>query len=169
MPSIQWKQKRNRAAGFTFNPRAALGNGTKKKNQSNKRTDVSLDLTGGVGADVDDLALGSVDLVLVGGRQLGLHHDGVLRPGLERQDEVARLDLARVTLGGAARRVHVGDHPAVGAAGVLAVELGHVLEGSEIEEEETSSCGLDVLEFIVQWNPQKDDASSRIFWDIPLI
>lgn len=41
----------------------------------------SVSLTGGVGPDVNDLAFGSVDLMLVGRRELGLDHDGVLRPG----------------------------------------------------------------------------------------
>ena len=79
-------------------------------------------LTGGVGAHVDDGALGAAHLVVVGGRQLRLDHDGVLRPGLEREEEVARLAGGR----GALRRLHVGDHPAVGAARVLPVKLGHV-------------------------------------------
>lgn len=90
-------------------------------------------LTGGVGADVDDVALGPVHLVLVGRRQLGLHHDGVLRPRLERQDEVTRFDLLLLTLGGSPGRVHICYHPAVGAAGVLPVKLGHILERSLVE------------------------------------
>ena len=85
-------------------------------------------LTGGVGAHVDDLALGAVNLVLVGSRQLGLDHDGVLRPGLQGADQVTRLLLLPV-LGGARGRVHVRDHPAVGAASVLPVKLSHVGKG----------------------------------------
>lgn len=44
-------------------------------------------LTGGIGADVDDFALGPVDLVFVWGGELGLDHDGVLCPGLQSQDQ----------------------------------------------------------------------------------
>lgn len=99
-----------------------------------KKGGVKRSLTGGVGADVDDVALGPVHLVLVGRRQLGLHHDGVLRPRLERQDEVTRFDLLLVALGGSPRRIHICYHPAVGAAGVLPVKLGHIPERSLVEE-----------------------------------
>lgn len=64
--------------------------------------------------------------MLVGRRELRFHHDGVLRPRLQRQDEMTRLDLLFVP----ARRVDVGDHPAVGAAGVLPVKLCYVLKRS---------------------------------------
>lgn len=91
-------------------------------------------LTGSVGADVDDVALGPVHLVLVRRGQLGLHHDGVLRPWLEWQDEVTRFELLLLAVAGSPRRVHICDHPAVGAAGVLPVKLRHILEGSFEEE-----------------------------------
>lgn len=84
-------------------------------------------LTGGVSADVDDLALGPVHLVLVGRRQLSFDHDGVLGPGLQRPDQVAGVLGLLAVVGGPGRRLHVGDPPAVGAARVLPVELGHVL------------------------------------------
>lgn len=87
-------------------------------------------LTGCVGADVDDVALGPVHLVLVRRRQLGLHHDGVLRPRLERQDEVTRFHLLLLAIAGSPRSVHICNHPAVGAAGVLPVKLSHISEGS---------------------------------------
>lgn len=98
-------------------------------------------LTGSVGADIDDVALRPVHLVLVRRRQLGLHHDGVLRPRLERQDEVTRFDLLLLAIAGSPRRVHICDHPAVGAAGVLSVKLGHILEGSFKEDEKKKRCG----------------------------
>lgn len=71
-----------------------------------------------------------MDLVLVRRRQLGLDHDGVLRPGFQRKDEVARFYFVFVSFGRAMRRVHVRDHPAVGATGVLPVKLGYILERS---------------------------------------
>lgn len=102
-----------------------------------EKTDASL--TGGVGADVDDVALGPVHLVLVGRRQLGLHHDGVPRPRLERQDEVTGFELLLVALGGSPRGVHICYHPAVGAAGVLPVKLGDIAERSVVESK--GGCG----------------------------
>ena len=87
-------------------------------------------LTGSVGADVNDFALCAVDLVLVWRRKLGLHHDGVLRPGFQREDQIPWFDFVLVPFGRAMWRVHVCDHPAVGATGVLPVKLGYVLERS---------------------------------------
>lgn len=101
-------------------------------------TQISIGLTGGVGANVDDLALGSVDLVLVRGWELRFHHDGVLRPGLQWQDEMTRLKLLFVPLRGSTWRVHVSDHPAVGAAGVLPVKLGYVLKRSIVGKNNNS-------------------------------
>jgi len=96
-------------------------------------------LTGGVGANVDDLALGSVDLVLVRGWELGFHHYGVLRPGLQRQNEMTRFNLLFVSLRGSTWRVHVSDHPAVGAAGILPIKLGYVLKGSIVGKNNNST------------------------------
>lgn len=96
------------------------------KKRSKDRFGKAAGLTGGVGANVDDLALGPVDLVLVGRRQLSFHHDGVLGPGLQRPDQVAGVLRLLAVVGGPRRRVHVGDPPAVGAAGVLPFELRHV-------------------------------------------
>ena len=78
-------------------------------------------LTGGVGAHVDDLALGAVNLVLVGSRQLGLDHDGVLRPGLQAGQQNSGVG---VLVG---PQLHVHHVPAVGAAAVLPLELCNVL------------------------------------------
>lgn len=83
-------------------------------------------LTGGISANVDNLALGPVDLVLVGCRQLSFDHDGVLGPGLQRPDQVTGVLRLLAIIGGPGRRLHVGDPPAVGAARVLPVELSHV-------------------------------------------
>lgn len=74
-----------------------------------------------------------MDLVLVGRRELRLHHDGVLRPRLQWQDEVTWFDLLLVTLRGSPWRVHVSYHPAVGAAGVLPVKLSYILKRSVLE------------------------------------
>lgn len=93
-----------------------------------------ISLTGCIGSNIDDLALGPVDLMLVRGWELGLHHYGVLRPGLERQDEMTWLKLFFFPLCGSARRVHISYHPAVGAAGVLPVKLGYVLKRSVVGE-----------------------------------
>ena len=70
-----------------------------------------------------------MDLVFVRGRQLGLDHDGVLSPGLQRSDQVARLLLLPV-FGGTGWWIHVRDQPAVGAASVLSIELSHIGIGS---------------------------------------
>lgn len=75
-----------------------------------------------------------MDLVLVRGRELGLHHDGVLCPGLQGQDEMTRFKLLFAPLCGSARRVHVSYHPAVGAAGVLPVKLSYILKRSIVGE-----------------------------------
>lgn len=83
-------------------------------------------LTGGIRANVDDLALGPVDLVLVGRGQLSFDHDGVLGPGLQRPDQVTGVLRLLAVIGGPSWRVHIGDLPAVGAARVLPVELSHV-------------------------------------------
>lgn len=83
-------------------------------------------LTGGISANVDNLALGAVDLVLVRRRQLSFDHDGVLGPGLQRPDQVTRVLRLLAVIGGPGRSVHVGNQPAVGAARVLPVELSHV-------------------------------------------
>lgn len=82
-------------------------------------------LTGRVGAQVDDLALGSVHLVLVRGGQLGFDYDGVLGPRLQRTDQVPGV-LRLLAVRGARRSIDVGDRPAVGAARVLPVKLCHV-------------------------------------------
>lgn len=87
-------------------------------------------LTGGIGADIDDLALGSVDLVLIRSWQLGLHHDGVLCPWLQWQDEMTGFHLLFVPFCGSTWRVHIGYHPAVRAAGILSIKLGYVLKRS---------------------------------------
>lgn len=71
--------------------------------------------------------------MLVRGWELSFHHDGVLRPGLQRQDEVTRLKLLFVPLCGSTWRIHISDHPAVGAAGVLPVKLSYVLKRSVVE------------------------------------
>lgn len=102
-------------------------------------------LTGGVGAHVDDLALGPVDLVLVRGGQLGFHHDGILSPRLQRHDEVTGLRLVLLPFRGSPWGVHVSDHPAVGAAGVLPVKLRHVLERSGDGDERLVWRSLDLL------------------------
>ena len=86
----------------------------------------SLDeLTGGVGADVNDLALGSVNLMLIRCRQLSFNHYGVLGPGLHRSDQVPRV-LHLLAFGGTGRSLDIGNRPAVRATRVLAIKLGHV-------------------------------------------
>lgn len=82
-------------------------------------------LTGRAGPDVDDLALGSVRLVLVRGGQLGFHHDGVLGPRLQRSNQVLWV-FRLLAVRGARRRVNISDGPAVRAARVLSVKLCHV-------------------------------------------
>lgn len=105
-----------------------------------RTVNLRISLTGGVGANVDNLALGAVHLVLIGGWQLGPDHDGVLRPGLEGQDEVPRLNLLLAPLCGTRRRVHVRYHPTIGAAGVLSVKLSHVLKGSDVGQTIWQTC-----------------------------
>lgn len=83
-------------------------------------------LTGSIRLNVDDLGLGSVDLVLIRRRQLRFDHDGVLGPGLQRSDQVPRV-VCLLSLRGTRRRIDIGDHPAVRAAGVLSIKLGDVL------------------------------------------
>lgn len=97
-----------------------------RKKLSKDKFSKASQLTGGVGANVDDLALGPVDLVLVGRRQLSFDHDGVLGPGLQWSDQVTGVLRLLSVIGGPRRRVHVGDHPAVGATRVLPFELRHV-------------------------------------------
>lgn len=92
---------------------------------SKSKSRTVLRLTGSIGADVDDLALCSVDLMFIRSRELGLHHDGILRPRLQRQYEVSGLLLV-LSVGGARWRIHVCYDPAVRAARVLPVKLGHV-------------------------------------------
>lgn len=82
-------------------------------------------LTGCVGLDVDDLALGSVHLVFVRRGQLGFDHDGVLGPRLQWSNQVLRV-LRLPAVRGARRRIDIGDGPAVGAARVLSVKLRDV-------------------------------------------
>lgn len=82
-------------------------------------------LTGRAGQDVDDLALGSVRLVLVRGGQLGFDHDGVLGPRLQRPNQVSWV-FRLLAVHGARRRLDVSDGPAVRAARVLSVKLCHV-------------------------------------------
>lgn len=81
-------------------------------------------LTAGVGADVDDFALGSLDLLVVGDRQLRFHHDGVLRPRFQLHQETARVSLS---VRRPRRRLHIRDHPTVRAASILPIVLRHVL------------------------------------------
>lgn len=85
-----------------------------------------LELTGGIGADVDDLAFGSVNLVLVRCGQLSFDHNGVLGPGLQWSDQVPRI-LCLLAVRGTGRRVDVSDRPAIGATCVLSIELRHIL------------------------------------------
>lgn len=82
-------------------------------------------LTGRVGPDIDDAALGSVHLVLVRGGQLGFDHDGVLGPRLQRSDQVPRV-ICLLAVRGARGRINISDCPAVGAARVLSVKLCHI-------------------------------------------
>lgn len=82
-------------------------------------------LTGRVGPDIDDAALGSVHLVLVRGGQLGFDHDGVLGPRLQRSDQVPRV-ICLLAVRGARGRIDISDCPAVGAARVLSVKLCHI-------------------------------------------
>lgn len=69
-------------------------------------------LTGGIGANVDDLALGSTNLVLVRCRQLSFDHDGVLGPGLQRSDQVTGV-FCKPAVRGARWWIDVGNCPAV--------------------------------------------------------
>lgn len=79
-------------------------------------------LTGCVGQDVDDLALGSVHLVLVRRGQLGFDHDGVLGPRLQGSNQVLWV-FRLLAVRGARRRIDISDGPAVRAARVLSVKL----------------------------------------------
>lgn len=89
-----------------------------------------ISLTGSVGANVNDFTLCAVDLVLVRRRELGLHHDGVLRPGFQRKDEIARFNFSFVRFRRSMWRFHICYYPAIGAAGILPVKFGYILEGS---------------------------------------
>lgn len=85
-----------------------------------------LELTGGIGTDVDDLAFGSVNLVLVRCGQLSFDHNGVLGPGLQRSDQVPRI-LCLLAVRGTGWRVDISDRPAVRATRVLSIEFRHIL------------------------------------------
>lgn len=61
-------------------------------------------------------------LVLVGRRQLGLDHDGVLGPRLQRSNQVLWV-FRLLAVRGARRRIDISDGPAVRAARVLSVKL----------------------------------------------
>lgn len=71
-----------------------------------------------------------MDLVLVRRRELGLHHDGVLRPGFQRKDEIARFTFKFVPFRRSMWRIHICYYPAIGAAGILPVKFGYILVGS---------------------------------------
>lgn len=86
-----------------------------------------MQLTGGIGADIDDLTLGSVNLVLVRCGQLSFDHNSVLGPGLQWPDQVARI-ICLLALCGTGWRVDISNRPAVGATRVLSVKLCHILE-----------------------------------------
>lgn len=81
-------------------------------------------LTGRTSAHVDDVGLRPLDVFALHLQRDGLHEDGVLGPGLQLLQ--AHVGVAAAVLG----QVHVHHVPAVGAAAVLPVKLGDVLERS---------------------------------------
>lgn len=79
-------------------------------------------LTGRASSHVDDVALRPLDVFALHLQHDGLHEDGVLGPGLQLLQ--AHVRVAAPVLG----QIHVHHVPAVGAAAVLPVKLGDVLE-----------------------------------------
>lgn len=86
-----------------------------------------MQLTGGIGADIDDLTLGSVNLVLVRCGQLSFDHNGILGPGLQLPNQVPRI-ISLLAVCGTGRWVDISNRPAVGATCVLSVKLCHIPE-----------------------------------------
>lgn len=87
-----------------------------------------MQLTGGISADIDDLTLGSVNLVLVRRGQLSFDHNGILGPGLQLPDQVPRIIAGALAVCGTGWRVDISNGPAVGATRVLSVKLCHIPE-----------------------------------------
>ncbi len=67
-----------------------------------------------------------MDLVFIRSGKLGFDHDGILRPWLQREDEVPGF-LLILSICGARRRVYICYDPAVRATCILTVKLSHVL------------------------------------------
>lgn len=86
-----------------------------------------MQLTGGIGADIDDLTLGSVNLVLVRRGQLSFDHNGILGPGLQLPDQVPWI-ICLLAVCGTGWRLDISNRPAVGATRVLSVKLCHIPE-----------------------------------------